>query len=56
MTEETNTAQILQKMKAQINALQEHMEAMQRTQPVDSPNSDEETEEALGSRLVQSQI
>ena len=56
IADETSTVQILQVMKAQMDALHEQMAAMQRLQPgtVDAHNSDEEAEEisGTGSRLV----
>jgi len=56
MTDETSTAEILQEMKVQMDALPEQMVAMQRLQPgiIDAHNSDEEAEEisGTGSRLV----
>ena len=56
MTDETSTAQILQEMKAQMDALHEQMVAMQWLQPgtVDAHNSDKKAEEisGTGSTLV----
>ena len=53
MAEEVSTAQLLQEMKAQMDAIRDQMETIQRNQPVtDVTNSDEEGEEVSGPRLV----
>ena len=56
MADETSTAQRLQEMKAQMDALYEQMATIQRLQPgtADANNSDEEAEETsrTGTRLV----
>ena len=50
---EVSTAQLLQEMKAQMDAIRDQMETIQRNQPVtDVTNSDEEGEEVSGPRLV----